>query len=236
MDTEDSAYLLHQRHLSDSRVVVELFTQHHGRIAAVWRRGKKQPPVQAFNKLNCLFYGNAELKNLKRLEALPEAFTLLKDALYCGLYLNEVLTRALAQEQPSPDIFELYAQTLASLQADSERKQFKSILRGFELRVLQCLGYGIDFHTDSTGRDITANSDCYYRFVVGEGFLPSLNSGNGKVYSGEVLSNISREYWRDIETENAAKQICRDALQQIIGEKPLKSRELYQQLKSPGRE
>lgn len=232
MDTEDSAYLLHQRNLSDSRIIVELFTQHHGRIAAIWRRGKgraKYVSVQSFNLFECVFYGATELKKLKYLERGSQAQgkQLLGESLYCGFYLNEILMRGLAKEEPYPDIFQLYSLTLAELAATQQKQQLKSVLRKFELRALNFLGYGIDFSIDVDGKAIESSPDCHYRFVAGEGFLPTSCIGELSVYSGEVLREIGRENWRDAAIANAAKQICRAALRQVIGDKPLKSRELY---------
>jgi DNA repair protein RecO (recombination protein O) len=61
------------------------------------------------------------------------------DALFSGLYLNELLMRLLPAEDPHPAVFDHYAATLLAL---AEGRPLEPLLRSFEWRLLDDLGYG----------------------------------------------------------------------------------------------
>ena len=56
--------------------------------------------------------------------------------MFSGFYLNELLMKLLAREDPHPDLWDAYADTLSHLGADQEA----DALRAFELRLLQEIG------------------------------------------------------------------------------------------------
>ena len=59
------------------------------------------------------------------------------DALFAGLYLNELLIRTLSQEEPVAALFNDYGDALASLNSVGAEGDLEPILRTFERRLLE---------------------------------------------------------------------------------------------------
>jgi DNA repair protein RecO (recombination protein O) len=69
------------------------------------------------------------------------------DALFSGLYLNELLMRLLPAEAPHPALFEHYTLTLQALAAG---RPLEPLLRSFEWRLLDELGLRFSLNMTST--------------------------------------------------------------------------------------
>src|SRR5678816_2785703 len=117
---EQAAFVLHTYPYRETSVIVETLTEEHGRVALV-ARGAKRPRselrgvLQAFQPLTLSWAGTAELKTLVKAEwrggfPLPGGAALL-----CGFYLNELLLKLLAREDPHPVLWNAYAETLLAL-------------------------------------------------------------------------------------------------------------------------
>jgi DNA repair protein RecO (recombination protein O) len=96
--------------------------------------------LQAFAPLALTWSGTGELKTLHKAEwrgglPLPGG-----SALLCGFYLNELLLKLLAREDPHPALFDEYAVALRALAERSAPVDQAAILRGFEVRLLAELG------------------------------------------------------------------------------------------------
>lgn len=217
------AYFLHTRAYRETSLLVELFTAEGGRLSGVWRggrRGKAGLP-QLFQPLLVDVGGQGELRSLHRVEAAGQALPLGGTALFSGFYLNEILIRLLPREETQPGLFVAYAGTLGRL-AGGEAPA--PLLRAFEVRLLETLGYGIDYGHDSEhGEPVVASLN--YAFYPDSGFARSAASAG--TCSGAVLQKLARGEFQDAEAAQAAKRINRLALARLLGNKPLKSRELF---------
>lgn len=152
----EPAYLLHRYDWSETSLILDLFTRGQGRVV-VAAKGAKRPysqlravllPLQRLN----VSYGSrrsrtagtqdgqaAEVQPLKAAEwaggtAMPGGAALLT-----GLYLNELLMKLLARQDPHPVLFDAYAQTLPALSGGDDL-QLEAALRAFELVLLREIG------------------------------------------------------------------------------------------------
>jgi DNA repair protein RecO (recombination protein O) len=230
-----SAFVLHTRNYTDSRVLVELFTAESGRVGTVARSAKKGGRfaiLRPFQPLLVSWQGKSELKSLVDVESDGQPLTVGGARLYCGMYLNELLLRVLAPVDPQPELFAAYWQALQKLALDQD---VEPVLRNFELDLLAQLGYGIPFDVDAeTGEPI--QGDQYYTFSAASGFtLPAVSatahtntpdSAKG-LFVGEVIKAIGQRDFADPQVLLAAKHLSRLAFQPLLGDKPLKSRELF---------
>ncbi|ABG42212.1 DNA replication and repair protein RecO [Paraglaciecola sp. T6c] len=233
-----NGYVLHRRAYRETSFLVNIFTLENGKVSAVVKgvRGSKSDKkslLQPFQPLLIGVSGRSELKNLQQVESTGAMIRLAGQALYCALYLNEVLNRVLADEIPHPEIFVLYQQSMHALVAQTN---FEPVLRSFELGLLDALGYGIDLtHDADTGQPVADNG--YYRIVPELGCVYQGDIRLSGCYSGQSLLNVASENW-DKDSLLAAKHITRTTLGELLGSKPLMSRELFKQthFKSRGRE
>jgi DNA repair protein RecO (recombination protein O) len=84
------------------------------------------------------------------------------------------------------------------------------------------LGYGLDFGFEVDGMPI--NEDLHYEFNEHQGF--SKNS-NGSVHGKTLLNLSKRETITDAIELSILKKMNRKRLKSLLGDKPLKSKELF---------
>lgn len=225
------AYVLHSRAYRESSALVDFLTP-HGRLRAVMRgaRGKAGSLARPFIPLEAEFRGRGELKNVARLEPAGIPNLLAGEALFSGLYLNELLIRLLPAEDPNPAIFQHYAMTVLGL---AEGRAIEPLLRSFEWRLLDELGYGFALDLDSEGQAIAEGG--LYRLQTETGLVPVGHLQPG-VFQGAELLAMAQADWAAPGALAAAKRLMRQALAPHLGGRPLVSRELFMTLKEPNRD
>ena len=225
------AYVLHSRAYRESSALVDFLTP-QGRLRAVLRgaRGKAGTLARPFVPLEVEFRGRGELKNVGRLEAVGIPNLLSGEALFSGLYLNELLIRLLPAEDPHPATFEHYAMTVLAL---AQGRALEPLLRAFEWRLLDELGYGFALDMDSQGQPIAVGG--LYRLHTEVGLVPVGKLQPG-VFQGAELLAMADADWTATGALAAAKRLMRQALAPHLGGRPLVSRELFMTLKEPNRD
>jgi DNA repair protein RecO (recombination protein O) len=141
---DEPAYVLHRYDWSESSLILDVFTRRHGRVALVARGAKKpsssfRPVLLPLQLLHVAFGGDAEIRNLKSAEWQGGHVMPTGDALLSGYYLNELLMRLLARDDPHPALFDAYAATVQLL-ASQNIDTLELALRAFELRLLRDIG------------------------------------------------------------------------------------------------
>lgn len=227
------AWLLHSRPYLETSALAWLLTLDDGRLNAVVRgvRTKKsryRALLQPFTPLQVRVKGHQELKTLVGLEATSAPHWLQGEALICGLYANELLSRLLLTGQACPTLFRDYSLLLQLLNNSEQREP---ALRRFELSLLDHLGYPLVF-TDKQGNSLVKEG--LYRWLPEQGFLAiqGIAEPNRSIYSGTHLLAIANDDWREKLTRQIAKHLTRQQLKPLLGSKPLHSRKLFLQLKN----
>src|SRR6478609_8624323 len=139
--SHEPAYVLHRYDWSESSLILETFTRHHGRIAVVAKGAKRpssnfRPVLLPLQPLHIAFGGDAEIRNLKSAEWVGGQVMPTGEALLSGYYLNELLLRLLARDDPHPALFDVYAAAVRLLASD-EPLALQPALRAFELLLLR---------------------------------------------------------------------------------------------------
>lgn len=216
------AYVLHSRAYRETSALVDFLTP-QGRLRAVLRRvrGKAGTLARPFVALEVEFRGRGELKNVGRMESNGVGIWLNGDALFSGLYLNELMTRLLPLEDPHPRLFEHYTATLQALAAG---RALEPLLRSFEWRLLDELGYAFELDRDLAGEPLAA--DGLYRLQVDAG-LERVYLLQPGVFNGVELTAMAEADWSVPGALSAAKRLMRQALAVHLGGRPLVSRELF---------
>lgn len=216
------AYVLHSRAYKESSSLVDLLTP-LGRTRAVLRgaRGKTGSMVRPFIPLELELRGRGELKTVARLEAAGIPNLLSGDALFSGLYLNELLIRLVPTEDAHPALFAHYAATLPLLAAE---QPLEPLLRAFEWLLLEELGYGFSLVEDVTGQAVDPQQR--YRLVPDAG-LEAVAELQPGVFHGADLLAMAETQWTTPGVLSAAKRLMRQALAPHLGGRPLVSRELF---------
>lgn len=228
-------FLLHRREYRETSYLCDFFSLELGKVSAIAKgvrgsKGDKKSLLQSFQPLLFSVSGRHELHNLNQLESWSSTLRLNGRHLFSAMYINELLNRLLPKEVPHPEIFELYKQSLELLQDECP---IEPSLRQFETSLLNDLGYGFDMQAVyDTGENVEPDGE--YCFVLEQGIkeIDHQSSNNAIMgsnrFSGDALLKMSEQDWTAASLK-CAKQINRMALSQLLGRKPLKSRELFQQ-------
>lgn len=224
-------FVLHRREYSESSLLVDFFTENHGRITLL-AKGARRPRsplksvLQPFTPLLLKWTGKGDLKTLTKAEPASLTLPMQTLALYSGFYVNEVLARVLENHTAYPELFQHYLHCMTKLA--SQPNEIEPILRTFEFQTLQALGYGINFtHCAATG--LPVEPQMTYQFRESEGFIASLLQNN-HTFIGKDLLAFSEMDFSEKDTLHSAKRFTRIALKPYLGSAPLKSRELFQSI------
>jgi len=221
------AYVLHTRNYRETSLIVDFLVPDVGRVSAVVRgaRRPKSPQrslLQPFGRLLISWFGKGELKTLKVLESDNQLSQLKGKALFSGLYLNELLVRLLKAEEPCETLFENYQQALLNL---TQTQSVEPVLRRFEKHLLHTLGYWLSFPEKSADpiRCFYLDIDCQWLPMT---TLPTQAQQPRCFLTADLAAIVQDDYSAD-ETLRAAKRLMRLALAPLLGDKPLRSKDLF---------
>ena len=216
------AFLIHRRMYQGSSLLLDFFTKDSGRLRLIARGARKsKTSLQMFQCLSISFKGKGELKSLSQWEVDDQPRRLLGDDLILAMYANELILRLLPENDEYPETFNSYWTFLANLNAlDSSEKEYA--LRSFENQMLEDLGYGLDFSFDINDEYI--KEDLQYEFIEYQGFNKTIN---GAIPGKTLVSLSKQETITDPIQLTILKKINRKRLKSLLGDKPLKSKELF---------
>jgi DNA repair protein RecO (recombination protein O) len=220
-------YILHHRPYRDTSLLLEIFTPEHGRLGLVARgarapRSRTRGLLQPFQPLLLSWSARAELGTLHAVEADGAARLLHGTALYSGFYLNELLMRLLQRLDAHPELYRAYSEALQGLQSEAQRP-----LRLFEKRLLEALGYGLLLDQEADcGAPLSAEAEYIYELESGP-VRADASSGAGLRMPGSSLLSLAAEDLSDARSLADAKRLMRAALGLYLGERGLKTREIF---------
>lgn len=218
-------FILHSRALGEDKLILQLLLAEQGRMSAVVRKkqGKQRLALQPFQLFMLQLSGRNELKTVRSIDEASPALLYSGTVLYSGLYLNELLCRLWPDNLASEQLFHLYQHSLQQLwQVQQGQEELEPSLRRFEFALLAELGLPIDWQTDIEGMPIVAGGQYQWRHEQGFAL-----AGHG--YGGSHLLAIAENHWQHKDTRRCAKQLSRQLLAPLLGNKPLASRALFEQ-------
>ncbi len=190
---DEPAYVLHRYDWSESSLIVEVFTRHHGRIALVAKGAKRpsssfRPILLPMQPLHLAFGGDAEIRTLKSAEWQGGHVMPTGDALLSGYYLNELLLTLLARDDPHPVLFDVYARVVEVI-ASQHGEVLQAALRSYELLLLREVGLlpQLDVQTMTLG---TLQPGARY-ILVAEGGL--------RLAHADDRASLSGAQWADLQ-------------------------------------
>lgn len=235
-----AAFVLHSWDWSETSLIVELFTRERGRVV-VAAKGAKRPYSQLravllpFQRLSVQLGRTpadeaAEVHVLRSAEWSPGPTMPGGAALFAGFYLNELLLKLLARQDPHPRLFDAYAGTLLAIRGADE-VDVQLAMRAFELRLLRELGVLADLATETLTLQPVRPQQAYVLHaesgVVAGGRDDAL-PGATLVLAEEALAHDGIDALRDaLRSATAAwRQPLRQLLQYHLGSPTLRTREV----------
>ena len=227
------AYVLHRRAFKETSALVDLFSSKYGRIGAVAKGVRRKKSglsgiLQTFQLLQVAWSGRGELVTITSAEPADTPIIYSGRSLLNGFYLNELLMRFLHRNDPHPELFSMYH---ASLRALTDNDKEESVLRLFEKVLLKSIGYGLVLDHDVVTDD-KIDPDRKYVYRMNKG--PSehfTQAANEVVIHGATLHALGAERLVDDNTLREAKLLMRSVISHYLGDRPLMSRELFNNYK-----
>lgn len=141
---DEPAFILHRYDWSESSLILEVLSRNHGRVAVVAKGAKRpssnfRPVLLPLQLLHLAFGGDGEIRTLKGAEWVGGQVMPTGEALLSGYYLNELLLRLLARDDPHPRLFDAYAAAVGVI-AGAHTEALQPALRAFELLLLRETG------------------------------------------------------------------------------------------------
>lgn len=220
------AFVLHSRPYRDTSFLVELLTREYGRLTVLARgvrsqRSKLYGLLVPFSPLLVSFSGKTDLQTLQHVEVDGLSYNLAGNILLSGFYLNELLMRLLQRHEPHPNIYKAYQQTLSILVGSVVPEL---ALRLFEKYLLVDLGYGLQLDRTVNNQTVLPNEEYIFEFGVG---LKKAKIHDPYNFPGQSLLALRAGILTTPEELRDAKRLLRSVLAVLLGNKPLKSRELF---------
>lgn len=225
------AYLLHHAPWRDSSRRLELLTREFGRVT-LFARGVRRASselravLQPFQRLLVSWSGRGEAGTLIGAEIDGPVTALPPARLMSGFYLNELLLRLFERHDAHPHVFDDYASALERLRGAAGEAR---VLRIFEKRLLDALGYGLDLAREwESGAALDPQG--HYHFRVERGAALAVEE-SPLTYSGASLSSLAAEELRDERSLRDARRLLREALTACLEGRDLKSREVMRAMR-----
>lgn len=221
------AFVLHSYPYKETSLIVDVFSRDYGRVALI-AKGAKRPHsklrgvLQTFQPLSVGWSGKTEVRTLTAAEWIGGLLPLEKSALLCGFYLNELLVKLLARDDPHPALFDHYIATLNQLAHDEPAP---IVLRKFERALLKETGVGGNLTIcTTTGQPVIPEST--YVVDPEHGPRPAHPADNTPHVAGKTLLDMEREDYSDGTTQLQSKFLMRFLLAHHLGGVPLNTRQI----------
>jgi DNA repair protein RecO (recombination protein O) len=229
-----AAFVLHTYPYSETSLLVEAFTRSHGRVPWLAKGARRagsrlRGVLLAFQPMEASWSGRGEIRTLVRCEWVGGGPLLARERLFCGFYLNELVLRLLAREDPHEALFDSYADAIARLRHEIDAAP---ILRMFERRLLQEVGYGLVLDRVA-GAGAPVEADRLYRYEPDRGLVvlsSGPGSGDSPVLPGRALLAIARDDYSDPSVAQCAKGLMRIAIDHRLDQRPLHTRAILREL------
>jgi DNA repair protein RecO (recombination protein O) len=250
-----AGFVLHSYPYLETSLIVEMFTRSHGRVVAV-AKGAKRPTSAMKSRLNpfqgllLTWFGKSDLKTLKTVEHAEIYPQLSGAALMSAFYMNELLLKLAQREDAHEALYDAYEDAIVTLTSNRVHAELvtgiATALRKFEMCLLSELGYALQLTEEADTHD-AIDADGRYVYVMERGPISVRNiaknnrqhaevryqSGpsDGLQLIGKTLLDLAAGDFSDPQTQAQAKLLMRRAINQLLGDKPLHTRQLIRDLK-----
>lgn len=220
-------FVLHSYPYKETSLIVDIFTRDYGRVALI-AKGAKRPHsrlrgvLQTFQPLSIGWSGKSEMRTLTAAEWIGGLLPLEKSTLFYGFYLNELLVKLMAREDPHPDLFNHYTATLNQLAHDESAS---IVLRKFECALLKEIGVKGTFVICSQTGEIV-HSDKVYVVEPESGPRPVKPMDTAPRILGKTLLDMHDENYADPVTQMQSKFLMRFLLAHHLGSASLNTRQI----------
>jgi len=234
------AFILQRHNYRETSLIIEALTRDFGRISLLAKgvrtaRSKNLGLLQPFSSLAISYIGKGDLKILTGVEILASSIELKGLLVYCGFYINELVSCFLHKYDPHPEVFNGYSECLISLSSavpdfadglqSPDSLKIEAALRIFELGLMENVGYGLNLeHEFPNAKPIDPQKK--YQFNIESGPIEAIDG----CFSGLTLQALRSRQLNDSQVLAEAKILMRKIIDVHLQGKQLKSRTVINQI------
>ncbi|MCK5726649.1 MAG: DNA repair protein RecO [Thiotrichaceae bacterium] len=217
----ESAFILHRRPYHEHSVLVDLLTEHSGRITCIARVAKRKGKImrgtiEPFRQLAIEWFGRGEVQTLRQVEE-RRHYAVPISQIARGLYFGELILKLLPKELAAPEVFTAYQQALFDLSSNHQALYLT------ETDLLASLG--LDFVTPVTHKEsVPINAQYHYQYTSDVGIELATHTTQGIRLSGQLLLNLYQKLLLDESQQKQYRQFLDHLINQQLGGRPLKTR------------
>lgn len=243
------AFVLQSRKYRETSLLLDFLTFEYGRISVLAKgvrtaKSRTVALLQPFKALLVSYSGKSELKTLTHVELNAEAFNLDGWGVYCGFYINELVSRFLHKYDPHPEVYAEYSDCLTALAsainttskelietagrvpaASPGSMALEAALRVFEVNLMQHVGFALPIEYDFNNQQ-PINTSARYQVQIDRGITEHPQG----LVSGKTLLALTSRKFTDFQSLSEAKQLMRTVINFHLRGKPLKTREVLSKI------
>lgn len=223
VDLEPS-FIIHSRPYRETSTLVYALTEEHGIVHMICRGAKKKGnnAIQPFSKMLLSWSGRGELVTLTKMEVEYSKYTQNFRAQVQCFYLHELIIKLMPKLSPSPELYQLYENTLTQMSADPSRED---TLRFFEVQLLDIIGHPLQLDFDCQTEEVI-DENAYYLYEPDVGPVACKDrTWRWNLVKGTLLHALGNSEL-DAEVLPQAKTFLRGLMHHYLGGKPLATRQL----------
>jgi DNA repair protein RecO (recombination protein O) len=215
---QQPAFVLHSRPYRETSLLLECLTRDQGRLGVVARgvrsqRGRLQrSQLEPFQPLLLDLQLRGELATLRAAEPAGSPWRLAGDAGLAGLYVNELVVRLTERQDPHPELYAAYAQTLARMARESS---LAWQLRRFERDLLASLGYALQLDGDADSHE-PLQADALYTYRPEHGPV-RCRATDPSAIRGKDLLSLQEDRMPDAPGLHALRSMMRELIRFHLG-------------------
>jgi len=225
---QQAAFILKSQAYKETSFIHQVFTQDYGLLSIISKgsRGKNSKHgslLQAFRSLSISWVGKSDLKTLTSVDESHHSTQLKGNALYCGLYVNELILNLIHKHDAHPYLFQVYTDVIEKL---SVVEKVEPYLRQFEKGLFDEIGYGLSLKYEAES-EVPIKPAAYYLYVADVGAVLQQNNKHADAMLGSTLINLASNQLSDQAELAQAKRMMRRLIDARLDGKILKSRDLF---------
>lgn len=217
------AWLLHKTPVGNTSLKMTFYSREQGVITCIYKGGRlpsKQNSLEPFIPFWLSVNQSPRWHYIRHIEMNGAPLVLKGMVLFSGLYINELMVYLFKKSEASTAFFELYEKTLRALANADTNIHIETLLRRFEMQLLQYCGFGFSFqHEVDLIKPIEDHKQ--YRFIPAQGFIEAQEGLLGR----DILA-MGEARFDESGVLKIAKYVMRQAINEALGGRVLMSRRL----------
>ena len=219
------AYVIQARAWRETSLLYKMIAYHYGRISLIHRgvrNSRRDRPLPTLTPVRVSWGGRGSLYTLRHAEVGRPMVVRDPERQVYALYINEIVSYLLPDGRYSDEIYPLYHEALAKLEAAPDAE---FALRGIEMDLLQLAGHPLQLDHTEGGK---VEPQRRYRYHPGAGPVELPESDEAGGVGGQTLLALRDRQEMGEGMRREARRLMRKVLDYYVSPHVIRSRDIMQ--------